>query len=117
MSETHQQNAAMKYCPDIDGVRAVAILSVMACHNVSLLQATCGSDRCVAYADDKNETPMLKDQDQLTEEGPKFLVRRLYGFGEMNGLSRGRRQSGSENQRVPLVRETDYSIFFSETFL
>jgi len=50
----------------------------------SLFRATCESDRCVEYADDKNETPMLKDQDHLTEEGSKFLVHRLSGLGELN---------------------------------
>jgi hypothetical protein len=51
---------------------------------VSLFQATCESDRCFEYADDKNETPMLKDQDHLTDEGSKFLVRRLSGFGALS---------------------------------
>lgn len=51
---------------------------------ISIFQATCQGDRCLEYADDRNETPMLKDQDHLTEEGSKFLVRRLSGFGELN---------------------------------
>lgn len=51
---------------------------------VSLFQATCASDRCLEYADDKNEIPMLKDGDHLSEEGSKFLVRRLSRFGELN---------------------------------
>ena len=51
---------------------------------VSLFQATCGGDRCLEYADDKNEIPLLKDQDHLSEEGSKFLVRRLTGFGKLD---------------------------------
>jgi peptidoglycan/LPS O-acetylase OafA/YrhL len=51
---------------------------------VSLFQATCESDRCVEYADDKNETPMLRDRDHLTEQGSQFLVRRLSRFGKLD---------------------------------
>jgi hypothetical protein len=51
---------------------------------VSLFQATCGNDSCLEYADDKNEIPLLKDGDHLSEEGAKFLVRRLSGFGKLD---------------------------------
>lgn len=51
---------------------------------VSLFQATCESDGCLEYADDKNEIPLLQDADHLTQEGSKFLVRRLAEFGELN---------------------------------
>jgi peptidoglycan/LPS O-acetylase OafA/YrhL len=51
---------------------------------VSLFQATCQSDRCLEYADDKNEIPLLKDGDHLSEEGSKFLIRRLSGFGKLD---------------------------------
>ena len=51
---------------------------------VSLFRAACESDRCLEYADDKNEIPLLKDQDHLSEEGSKFLVRRLTGFGKLD---------------------------------
>ena len=51
---------------------------------VSLFEATCDSDRCLEYADDKNEIPLLQDGDHLSEEGSKFLVRRLSGFGKLD---------------------------------
>ena len=51
---------------------------------VSLFQATCGRDSCLEYADDKNEIPLLKDEDHLSEEGSKFLVQRLSEFGKLN---------------------------------
>jgi len=54
---------------------------------VSLFEATCEMNRCLEYADDKNEIPILKDQDHLSEEGSKFLVRRLSDFGKL-GWSR-----------------------------
>jgi len=59
---------------------------------VSLYQATCQSDRCREYADDQNEVPLLKDQDHLTEDGSRFLARRVSRLGELdvlnaNGLS------------------------------
>jgi peptidoglycan/LPS O-acetylase OafA/YrhL len=51
---------------------------------VSLFQATCGRDSCLEYADDKNEIPLLKDGDHLSEEGSKFLVQRLSEFGKLS---------------------------------
>jgi len=51
---------------------------------VSLLEATCKGNLCSEYADDKNEIPLLKDQDHLSEEGSKFLVRRLSGSGKLS---------------------------------
>jgi len=51
---------------------------------VSLFQATCESDTCLEYADDKDEIPMLKDGDHLSEEGSIFLVHRLSEFGALN---------------------------------
>jgi hypothetical protein len=51
---------------------------------VSLFQVTCESDGCLEYADDKNEIPLLKDGDHLTEEGSKLLVQRLSEFGKLN---------------------------------
>jgi len=51
---------------------------------VSLFRATCENDSCLEYADDKNEIPLLKDGDHLSEEGAKFLVRRLSGFGKLD---------------------------------
>src|SRR5215467_5470410 len=51
---------------------------------VSLFKATCESDTCLEYADDKDEIPMLKDGDHLSEEGSIFLVHRLSEFGALN---------------------------------
>jgi len=51
---------------------------------VSLFQATCERDSCLEYADDKNEIPLLKDGDHLSEEGSRFLVQRLAEFGKLN---------------------------------
>lgn len=54
---------------------------------VSLYQATCQRDRCLEYADEQNEIPLLKDQDHLTEDGSRFLARRVSRLGELNVLN------------------------------
>jgi peptidoglycan/LPS O-acetylase OafA/YrhL len=51
---------------------------------VSLFQATCANDSCLEYADDKNEIPLLKDGDHLSEAGSKLLVQRLSEFGKLD---------------------------------
>jgi peptidoglycan/LPS O-acetylase OafA/YrhL len=54
---------------------------------ISLYKATCESDRCVEYADEKNRIPLLKDADHLTEDGSRFLVSRLFRLGELDCLN------------------------------
>jgi hypothetical protein len=53
---------------------------------VSLYQATCGSDRCLEYADEKNGIPLLKDGDHLSEDGSRLLVRRLFRLRKLDCL-------------------------------
>jgi peptidoglycan/LPS O-acetylase OafA/YrhL len=53
---------------------------------VSLYQATCESDRCLEYADEKNGIPLLKDGDHLSEDGSRLLVRRLFGLRKLDCL-------------------------------
>jgi hypothetical protein len=54
---------------------------------VSLYQATCESDRCLEYADEKNGIPLLNDADHLSEGGSRLLVRRLFRLGELDCLN------------------------------
>jgi peptidoglycan/LPS O-acetylase OafA/YrhL len=54
---------------------------------VSLYRATCQSDRCLEYADERDGIPLLKDEDHLSEAGSKFLVFRLSRLGELDGLN------------------------------
>ena len=54
---------------------------------VSLYQATCESDRCLEYADEKNGIPLLNDTDHLTEAGSRLVVRRLFLLGKLDCLN------------------------------
>jgi peptidoglycan/LPS O-acetylase OafA/YrhL len=54
---------------------------------VSLYGATCQSDRCLEYADEENGIPLMKDGDHLSEDGSRFLVRRLSRLGELDCLN------------------------------
>jgi peptidoglycan/LPS O-acetylase OafA/YrhL len=53
---------------------------------ISLYGATCEGDRCLEYADEKNRIPLMKDGDHLTKDGSRFLVSRLFRFGELDCL-------------------------------
>lgn len=53
----------------------------------SLYQATCDSDGCLEYADEKNGVPLLKDGDHLSQVGSTLLVRRLFRLGELESLN------------------------------
>jgi len=53
---------------------------------ISLYQATCQSDHCLEYADEKNGIPLLKDGDHLTADGSRLLVRRLPGLSKLESL-------------------------------
>jgi peptidoglycan/LPS O-acetylase OafA/YrhL len=55
---------------------------------VSLYQATCESDRCLEYADEKNGIPLLNDADHLSEDGSRLLVHRLFRLGELDCLNK-----------------------------
>ena len=54
---------------------------------VSLYRAACQSGRCLEYADEQDEIPLLKDGDHLSEAGSIFLVRRLSRLGELDGFN------------------------------
>lgn len=54
---------------------------------VSLYQATCESDRCLEYADEKKGIPLLNDADHLSEDGSRVLVRQLFRLGELDCLN------------------------------
>lgn len=51
---------------------------------VPLLQATCKSDRCREYGNGKNQIPLLNDQDHLSGERSRFLVRGRSGVGKLD---------------------------------
>ena len=50
-------------------------------------QATCESDHCLEYADEKNGVPLMKDGDHLSQDGSRLLVRRLFRLGELEYLN------------------------------
>jgi peptidoglycan/LPS O-acetylase OafA/YrhL len=53
----------------------------------SIYKATCGSDRCIEYADEKNGIPLMMDEVHLTEQGSELLARRMLRFGTLECLT------------------------------
>ena len=50
---------------------------------VSLYRATCDAEGCVEYADARNNIPLMRDGDHLSEEGAELIVKRLIESGRL----------------------------------
>lgn len=74
------------YSPLVDAQMSALSTNSWHVSYASLYQVTCESDRCLEYADENNGIPLLKDEDHLSEDGSKLLVRRLFRRGELNCL-------------------------------
>ena len=68
----------------------------------SLYRASCSKGQCLEFADDKQEVPLLRDADHLSEEGSKLVARRMLETGELscmlNAPSSSHIASGTEGQ-------------------
>lgn len=61
----------------------------------SIYEATCESNRCLEYADEKNGIPLMTDEVHLSEIGSELLAKRMRQLGELECL-KGQTPSKSE---------------------
>jgi peptidoglycan/LPS O-acetylase OafA/YrhL len=69
----------------------------------SIYKATCGGDRCIEYADEKNGIPLMRDEVHLSGEGSELLARRMLRLGSLGCLddkSSAKAQASTESSQM-----------------